>query len=183
MQELDKKRLIREDIAAHKKNISEDLIIELSRKICARVVQTELFQKAGCVALYYALNDEVQTSELLEEWYEKKKIALPVISGENINFHAYKGKEHLKTGALGIAEPASTEVIPPGNIDLFIIPGVAFDSKRNRLGRGKGYYDKYLAGINKPMIGICFDFQRIDTIPSEKHDIKMDMIITENQTI
>ena len=183
MPEPDNKRLIRKHIATRKKNISEDITNELSRKICASIAQTEVFQKAGCIALYYALNDEVQTSELIEDWYEKKKITLPVITGENINFHIYKGKEFLRTGALGITEPVSTELIPPEKIDLFIVPGVAFDRERNRLGRGKGYYDRYLAGINKPMIGICFDFQLIDIIPSEKHDIKMDMIITENCTL
>jgi 5,10-methenyltetrahydrofolate synthetase len=183
MQELDKKRLIRKEIAARKKNISEDLTIKLSRKICARIAQTELFQNAGCIALYYALNDEVQTSELIEEWYEKKNIVLPVTSGENINFHTYKGKESLHIGALGISEPAVSEVTQPDEIDLFIVPGVAFDRERNRLGRGKGYYDRYLAGYAKQTIGVCFDFQLIETIPSEKHDIKMDMIITEKETV
>ena len=183
MQEHDKKRLIRKDIAARKKKIPEDIAIKLSRKICDSIVQTELFQNAGCVALYYAMDDEVQTSELIEKWYEKKKIVLPVISGENINFHTYKGKDFLNTGALCISEPVSTELIPPEEIDLFIVPGIAFDREHNRLGRGKGYYDRYLAGINKPMIGICFDFQLIDSVPAEKHDIRMDTIITENQTI
>ena len=183
MQELDKKWIIRKDIAARKKNVSEDITIELSRKICARITQTEIFQNAGCIALYYALNDEVQTSELIEEWYEKKKIVLPVITGENINFHIYKGKESLNTGALGISEPSATEAIPPEKINLFIVPGVAFDRKRNRLGRGKGYYDRYLASCSNPIIGVCFDFQLTETIPSEKHDVKMDMVITEKETV
>ena len=184
MPEPDKKQLIRKNIATRKKNISKDFTNELSRKICTRIVQTEIFQNAGCIALYYALNDEVQTSELIEDWYEKKKIALPVITGKNINFHIYKGKKNLSTGALGISEPASTKLIPPEEIDLFIIPGVAFDRERNRLGRGKGYYDRYLAGITKPiLLGVCFDFQLIKSIPSERHDIKMNMVITESYTV
>ena len=182
MQTHDKKQLIRKDIAALKKKISKKSIVELSGKVCSRLVQTELFQKADCIALYYAMDDEVQTSNLIEEWSKNKKIALPVISGENINFHAYTGKEFLSAGALDIPEPTSTDVIPPNEIDLFIVPGIAFDRHGNRLGRGKGFYDKYLAGIIKPMIGVCFDFQLTDAVPAEKHDIKMDMIITESIT-
>ena len=129
------------------------------------------------------MNDEVMTAELIEEWYEKKIIVLPVVSGENIHFHTYLGKETLIEGAYGIQEPDSTERIQSENIDLFVVPGVAFDSEGNRLGRGKGYYDKYLAGVTKPIIGVCFDFQLIDYVPAEKHDIKMAMIITENQIV
>ena len=183
MQIHDKKQLIRKNIAAYKKNTSEETAIKLSQKICSRIMQTILFQKADCIAIYYAMSDEVRTSGLIEKWYEKKKIILPVISGENINFHTYTGKENLAKSALSINEPTSTEVVSPENIDLFIVPGVAFDRSGNRLGRGKAYYDKYLTNITKPMIGVCFDFQLIDSVPSEKHDIKMDMIITETITL
>ena len=179
----DKKLLIRKDIAALKKKLSEKTTAELSQKICTSLVQTELFQKADCIALYYGMNDEVRTSGLIEKWYKKKNIVLPVTSLETIKFHTYKGKEFLNKSALGIPEPTSTDVIHHEDIDLFIVPGVAFDREGNRLGRGKGYYDKYLAGIIKPIIGICFDFQLMDSIPAEKHDIKMTMVVTENITV
>ena len=172
------KQLIRKDISAHKKELSEQSIADLSQKICNRLVQTEVFQKADCIALYYAMDDEVRTSEIIEQWHEKKIIALPVIDGENINFHAYTGNDFLSKSALGIPEPASGKMIPPEKIDLFIVPGVAFDNCCNRLGRGKGYYDRYLSGITKPTIGICFGFQLTDCIPTEKHDIKMTMVIS-----
>jgi len=180
MQAHDNKQHIRKDIAALKKRLSEEKSVELSQKICDRLIKTDFFQKAGCIALYYAMDDEVRTSDLIDKWCEKKKIALPVICGENINFHEFKGKEFLSVSASGISEPDSTEAISPEEIDLFVVPGVAFDHECNRLGRGKGFYDKYMADVKKPMIGICFDFQLIETIPAEKHDIKMSMIITEN---
>ena len=183
MQKHDKKQVIRKDIAALKKKLSKETVIMLSRNICGRLVQTDLFQKADIVALYYSMSDEVQTSGLIDEWFNKKKIVLPVISGEKINFHLYKGKELLKEGALGIQEPASTDMVSPEEIDIFVVPGVAFDRTGNRLGRGKGYYDKYLTGTTKPLIGICFDFQLTDSIPTEKHDVKMTMVITENITL
>ena len=177
------KQHIREKISTYKKALSGQTIIDLSRKICDRLTQTERFKKANCIALYHAMSDEVQTSELIEEWFDKKIIALPVVSGEDINFHAYTGKKNLTKNIFGILEPSSDKPIPPEEIDIFIIPGVAFDHNYNRLGRGKGYYDRYLTGTNKPMIGICFDFQLLEHIPTEKHDIKMDIIITESVTM
>ena len=179
----DNKQFIRKEITTQKKMLSEETIILLSHKICTRLIKTYLFQMADCIAIYYAMEDEVHTSGIIEEWYNRKRIALPVISGGNIHFCTYTGKENLAKNAFHIQEPTSTEVIPVEEIDLFIVPGVAFDRKGNRLGRGKGYYDKYMAGITKPMIGICFDFQLIDSIPAEEHDIKMNMIITENSII
>ena len=177
------KLLIRKYISASKKKISLQAISDLSQKICDRLIDTEIFQKANCVALYYALEDEVRTSGIIKEWYKKKTIGLPVISGENIDFHLYTGEDYLKKGVFGISEPASGEIITPENIDLYIIPGIAFDRNGNRIGRGKGYYDRYLHGIDKPIIGVCFDFQLIEMVPAEKHDIKMTMVITENVTL
>ena len=174
------KQLIRRNISEHKKALSGQIITELSKKICDRVVQTEAFQKASCVALYYAMDDEVCTSGIIDEWHKKKTIALPVTSGENINFYEYTKNKDLTKGAFGIPEPVSGKIIPCESIDLFIVPGIAFDSSCSRLGRGKGYYDRYLSDVKKPIIGICFDFQLIDSVPTEKHDMKMTMVITEN---
>ena len=180
MQPHDKKRSIRKGIAEHKKLLSEVSALTLSQKICESLAKTDVFQKSSCIALYYAMNDEVRTSEFIEEWYKKKTIVLPVITDENINFHIYKGTDNIIVGMSGIMEPFCTEQIPIGKIDLFIVPGVAFDRQYNRMGRGKGYYDRYLSGSDKPKTGICFDFQLFEQIPTEGHDIKMDMIITEN---
>jgi hypothetical protein len=89
----------------------------------------------------------------------------------------------LKQGAFGIWEPGDTRETDPGSIDWIIVPGVAFDKKLNRLGRGKGYYDKLLVQTSATKIGICYELQLFDEIPAEPHDIKMDFIITENNII
>ncbi len=177
------KQYIRKKIAALKKGITGEVSADLSKKIWNRLIQTDVFQKGKSIALYYAMDDEVQTSGLIEEWYKKKKIVLPVVTGEDINFYAYAGKENMTKGALGISEPISSALISPENIDLFIVPGVAFDREGNRLGRGKGYYDRFLSVIDKPTIGLCYDFQLLDQIPAEPHDKKMTMIITETTLI
>ena len=173
------KQIIREKVANLQKSLSAETVISCSELICNRLVSTDLFQKATCVALYYAIGNEVQTLGLIDEWRFEKQIVLPVISGDDMHFYPYTGKENLKKGALGIAGPVSGDIIPPENIDLFVVPGIAFDHTCNRLGRGKGYYDRYLASINKPIIGLCFDCQLVESIPYEKHDKKMTMVITE----
>ena len=180
---INQKQNIRDTIAILKKSLSEEDVAKRSQTICDRLAQTGLFQKAKCIALYYSIGHEVQTSGLMEEWAAEKQIVLPAISAEHIHFHPYTGEKNLKKSLLGILEPASTVLIPPENIDLFVIPGIAFDFDGNRLGRGKGYYDRYLSGINKPIIGLCFDFQLFENIPWNVHDVKMTQVITENTIV
>ena len=175
-----KKQIIREKVAKLKKSLSGETVTRCSRLICNRLVSTDLFQKSSCVALYYATGNEVRTSALIDEWRTEKQIVLPVISGEDMHFYPYTGKENLKNSEYGIPEPVGGEIVPPENIDLFVVPGIAFDYACNRLGRGKGYYDRYLSGLDKPLIGLCFGFQLVGSLPAEIHDKKVTMVITEN---
>jgi 5-formyltetrahydrofolate cyclo-ligase len=87
----------------------------------------------------------------------------------------------LKTGTFGIKEPdGRSEKAVISDMDLFIVPGIAFDRKYHRLGRGKGLYDRILIHVKKPVIGLCFSFQLFDDIPANQQDIKMTKIITED---
>ncbi|MCG8410617.1 MAG: 5-formyltetrahydrofolate cyclo-ligase, partial [Bacteroidales bacterium] len=79
----------------------------------------------------------------------------------------------------GINEPVGENYDSPEKIDLIIIPGVAFDSENNRLGRGKAYYDKLLKQTKAFKLGICFDFQMVDKVPTDKYDIKMDRVVSD----
>jgi len=128
------------------------------------------------------LPDEVQTASFIEKWYTEKQILLPVIEGTDLSLQLYSGKHNLKTGTLGILEPSakSEEKIHP---ELIIVPGIAFDRQLNRLGRGKGYYDRLLADSEIPCIGICFHFQLFDQIPVDVHDRKMSLVITDQEII
>ena len=174
------KKIIREKIAILLKSLSEEVVTSCSERICNRLISNDLFQKSSCVALYYAIDNEVQTLALMDAWRFEKQIVLPAVSGDDMHFYPYTGKENLKKGVFGIAEPVSDDLIPPDNIDLFVVPGIAFDHACNRLGRGKGYYDRYLAAVNKPVVGLCFDCQLVEILPSEIHDKKMTIVITES---
>ena len=152
------KQALRKDMASRKKEYSRITLCELSDKIMDRLEQTELFQAASCIALYHAIPGEVQTAGFIE-----------------------KGPESLKPGPFGILEPKADGIeVPKNEIDLIIVPGVAFDKDKNRMGRGRGFYDRLLSTLNAPKVGICFGFQMIPQVPVEPLDKKMDYVITED---
>ena len=165
-------------MASLKRSYTKTTLLDLSAKIMDRLEETDLFQQASCIALYHAIPGEVQTAGLIEKWYRKKRLLLPLIKGNDLQLLLYAGKESLKTGVFGILEPSEDcEAVPESEIDLIIVPGVAFDRQHNRLGRGKGFYDRLLSTLDVPKIGICYDFQLKDQIPAEPFDRKMDLPI------
>ena len=160
------KQTFREDMASLKRSYTKTTLLDLSAKIMDQLEETDLFQQASCIALYHAIPGEVQTAGLIEKWYRKKRLLLPLIKGNDLQLLLYAGKESLKTGVFGILEPSEDcEAVPESEIDLIIVPGVAFDRQHNRLGRGKGFYDRLLSTLDVPKIGICYDFQLKDQIP------------------
>lgn len=111
----------------------------------------------------------------------KKKLLLPLIVGDDLRLLLYEGPESLKPGPFGILEPKADGIeVPKNEIDLIIVPGVAFDKDKNRMGRGRGFYDRLLSTLNAPKVGICFGFQLIPQVPVEPFDKKMDYVITED---
>lgn len=149
-----------------------------SAEILAALEAHPAFRAANTVLLYYSLPDEVDTHEFVRKWSRKKQILLPVVVGEVLELRIYTGLEDLATGSYGIEEPTGKLFTNYASIDFIAIPGVAFDGKGNRLGRGKGYYDRLLPHIPSAYkIGICFPFQIVEEVPAEPFDICMDEII------
>ena len=135
------------------------------------------FIKAERVMLYSALPDEVQTQAFLEKWHLKKIIILPTVVGDDIVPVAFGKDTAFSVGDFNIMEPQNEPYT--GDFDLIIVPGVAFDRKGNRIGRGRGYYDRFLSQhLEVKRIGICFDFQLVDEVPTEPFDILMDEVIS-----
>lgn len=170
-------------MASLKSSYTKTVLQETSAKIMERLEACSLFRQAECIALYHAIPGEVQTAGLIEKWYQKKKILLPVVDGDDLRLILYTGKDSLKPGSFGILEPTGESSVPESEIDLIIVPGVAFDRKKNRLGRGKGFYDRLLSTLQVPKIGICYNFQLKDQIPVEPFDKKMDLIVTEKEIV
>ncbi|KAA6329359.1 5-formyltetrahydrofolate cyclo-ligase [termite gut metagenome] len=129
--------------------------------------------------LFHSLKDEPDTHAFIEKWSKTKRILLPVVCGKELELRIYSNQKDLSVGTYGIKEPSSGEVFTDyASIDLAVVPGVAFDCSGNRLGRGKGYYDKLLPHIPAYKIGICFPYQLIEKIPAGEFDIVMDEVIS-----
>lgn len=146
-----------------------------------RLLAHQRLKDARTVMLYYSLPDEVYTHTLVDALLASgKRVLLPRVTGEGtMELRCYTGPQSLEQGAYNIMEPVGEVFSDYAQIDLAVIPGVAFDRQLNRMGRGKGYYDRLLPQLGCAYkIGICFDFQLVESIECEEHDIKMDEVIS-----
>lgn len=154
-----------------------------SLRICEKIVATPEWESVENLLLYAALPDEVDLGVLFVSALSSgKTIWLPVVDGEILRIRKYEeGKLSVSEG-FHIVEPTeeSTELQPCdfGKIDLAIVPGRAFTMEGDRMGRGKGYYDRFLSQASCKTFGVGFDCQIVETIPVEQWDKKMDRIIT-----
>lgn len=151
-----------------------------SSVVIARLKENPRFLQAQTLLIYSALPDEVQTQSLLDELTEAgKTVLLPkVVSSEDMELRRYTGTSSLQPGAYGIMEPVGERFTDYATIDIALVPGMAFDAQGHRLGRGKGYYDRFLAKVpDVYKIGLCFSWQMVDEVPSEANDITMDEVM------
>ena len=151
-------------------------------RVFERLESTAAFQMAEKILLYHSLPDELDTRRFLKKWKDLKKFFLPRVNGVNLELLPYD-ETKLEIGSFYIEEPTGNDVHPVEEIEVIIVPGVAFDRKGRRLGRGKGFYDRLLQTAGATKIGIGYEFQLMDELPSEPHDVPMDIIITEHTTI
>ncbi len=151
-----------------------------SVSIVDQIEQLDAFKKSKVVMAYWSMPDEVYTHDFILKWYTKKTIILPVVKKEELELKVFTGIENMGQGqSFNIGEPTGKPFNDKQNIDLILVPGVAFDNQNNRLGRGKAYYDKLLKTVKATTIGICFNFQMVDSVPVNEHDIKMDRVISD----
>lgn len=172
------KRELRKMISNKKKEHSVAAKIEKSKAVFDQIKQLKEFQEAKNVLCYWSMEDEVHTHGFVIEASANKNIFLPVVSGDDLLIRKFTGTDNMKEGiSFSILEPDSSENVNISNIDLVIAPGVAFDLSGGRIGRGKGYYDRLLTDTNIYKIGVCFDFQLVECVPIDEHDILMNKII------
>lgn len=158
---------------------------EKSIEICYKL--KPILEKYKKMALYAAMPTEANLDSLINHYCKRGfKVALPkIVEDEMLFFYIYGIDElQINNPKLPIREPVQIGLVKdPNEIDVMIIPGMLFDKNLNRLGHGKGYYDKYLKDYHGLKIGVCFDEQLLDEIPTDDLDIKMNMIITDKRTI
>ena len=173
---MDKKEL-RQQIRAAKKQHTPEELREQSEQILRKLAAHPRFLAAERVMLYASLPDEVQTLAFIEEWRHRKTVILPTVVGDDIIPVELADDTPFAEGDFHIPEPQNHPYT--GTFDLIVVPGMAFDKEGHRLGRGRGYYDHFLAQHPQtPTLGLCFDFQLVPHVPSEPHDHPIDEIIT-----
>lgn len=174
------KQELRAEIRQQKKAYTPEQLNRQSGEIMQRFLSHRKVMEARNVLMYYSLPDEVNTHEALTELLKQgKRVFLPkVVDDEHMVVCSYRGESDLAEGPFHIKEPTGEQCVSPTDIDVVAVPGMSFDEQHHRLGRGKGYYDRFLALLPQTYkIGVCFDFQKRRMIPVDKHDIKMDEII------
>ncbi len=155
---------------------------ELSVRIMDRIERMPQFCAARTVALYNALPDEVATDVSIRKWSAAgKRVVLPVVTGGGeMHFREYHPLGNMRQGAFGIGEPSEGDEVSAGEIDFVVVPGMAFSRTCQRLGRGKGYYDRFLASTRAYKVGVCYGVRMVDAMTCEPHDVAMDAVATED---
>ena len=176
------KQYIRSKILLELKNQEEENRNRKSSIIKDELFRIEVFKKAKIVMFYIAFKGEVETEEMIKEAINLGKIVtVPVCKPHKLALEPciLDSHAHLKQGPYGVKEPVEERCIPLSALQLVIVPGVAFDKKGNRLGRGKGYYDRLLQKLPKTTqsIGLAFDFQILSSVPSHAHDVAVGRVI------
>ena len=182
-----RKEELRKIVYEKRKNLSEVVWKEKSRKIIYQLKNLEVFQKSKTILFYVSYDGEVFTHELIKESLNTKNVVVPksITNNNTLLLSKLESWEDLKLGLYDILEPRDDKIqeFDAKFLDLIIVPGVAFDLNGNRIGHGKGYYDRLLKYINKPTVSLAFEFQIMENIEVEKFDKKIDAIITEDRII
>ncbi|OGT98573.1 MAG: 5-formyltetrahydrofolate cyclo-ligase [Geobacteraceae bacterium GWC2_48_7] len=182
------KQARRTGMLAQRRELSDSDWRTASKKAQLQLLGLEEYQRALSVALYYPAHRETDTMMIAEAALaEGKKLLFPVVCGLEMEMHQVENIDQLKPGRFGIHEPCRPEIRSQSGLpDLIVIPGVLFDLNGHRIGYGKGYYDRFLEqhSGNGHLVGLCHDFQLVDDpIPADRHDIRMEVIVTDKRVI
>jgi len=181
------KQTLRQKLLGLLKNQKEEIRRKKSRLIQERLFKTPEFKAAKTVMLYCSFDGEVETVDMMKQAKKMgKDVAVPVTvrtEKKIIPSLVENIEEELTDGPYGIKQPKkeSQRLVAHDRLDLVVVPGVAFDRRNNRLGRGEGYYDRFLKLLpsTTPTIGLAFDFQLVDTLPElEAHDMPVSLVLT-----
>lgn len=180
------KKEIRELVKKQRREASENEIRKNSEKICRTFLNLSEYRAADTVFAYMDCKNEVQTEMIIKQCLQDgKTVAVPKVFGETMKYYSITSEDDLENGYFGIREP-KYEFLPEIEKEdgLMILPGVAFDLSRHRVGYGGGFYDRYLEmHPNMKKIAFAFEFQVFSEVPFEKFDRKPEMIITEKRII
>ncbi len=180
------KEKIRKENKILRSKLTKDEVREKSERASKIFLQSDIYRLSKEIMLYMPLGNETDTAIIKESALKDgKKLIFPVTdakTGVITPYYALEKTEFL-SGAFSVSEPFGTEIANEDNIDVIVVPGIAFDKKGSRIGFGKGCYDRLLNNSAALKVGYCYYFQVYDEIPSDKHDVKMDYIVSEKGII
>jgi len=182
------KRVLRKEILEKRASLGKEVNSSLSKTIVNKLFNSEYYKKANTIMCYVSFGSEINTHDFIKESIKRgKTLAVPVTFHEPRQMKPSQilSFDELEPGYYNILAPKKECIryIDPKEIDLVIVPGAAFDREGYRIGFGGGYYDRFLANLDCMKISIAFDLQIVDKVPREKHDLPVDIIITEKETI
>lgn len=187
------KKMLRKEILEKRNNLDLVKREEMDRKILNKFYETQYYKKAEKIFIYISYASEINTKEIINKALkDNKKIYVPRTEFKIRHMDAVeiKSLDNLEESSYGILEP-SKEVpnIDPNELDLIVVPGVAFDKSGGRMGYGAGFYDRYFKKIKKENINkivklaLAYEVQMLDKVPMNEQDVPVDYIITENEFI
>jgi 5-formyltetrahydrofolate cyclo-ligase len=181
------KENLRKQMLLQRNALSEEEAAEKCKLIMQKLFSLPEYMEAKRICFYMSINSEVATREMIEQAMQDKQVFLPITNKKEHTLIIAEAKSlgDLKEGPYGVYEPKTDYVmaVNRAQIDLFIVPGVAFDPNGGRIGYGKGYYDQLLKGLSAVKVGLSYEFQIVDRIPREEHDVNVDIIVTEERAI
>lgn len=159
-------------------------LFKKSKDIILKLIDLEECKGPKSIVMYLSYGSEVMTFDTINlALITGMRVLVPYLVGNEMEVSEIKNLTELKITDYGILEPINREKVRSDEIDIVVVPGIAFDEKGNRIGSGLGFYDRFLKKCNAIKIGIAFDFQIIDNIKPTKEDIPVDIIITEKRVI
>lgn len=181
------KKLLRKRVLLIRDSLEKEVKNAMDNEIYNKLINSELYLKSDNIFIYISFGKEIDTKNIINKALkDEKKVYIPKIYNEDKSMKAVRLKSinELKKNFIGILEPIDdSDYINKEKIDLIIVPGVVFDLQGNRIGYGGGYYDRYLEDIKaiRNKVVLAYDFQIVDFIDAENHDIKFDYIITNKK--
>lgn len=179
------KNQLKASIIEKRNSLRKVEISEKSNKIRNNLFNLDSYKKSKTIMFFVSFNSEVDTHHMIKEALKNKTIIVPKVMHHEIEPSVIIDFDNLiPSGKFSVLEPIETMKVAYKNIDLVLVPGIVFDKEGHRIGYGFGYYDKFLKKVPKTIkIGLAFDFQVVDKIPREMHDVPVDMVVTEKGVV
>ena len=173
------KKELRKQLLEERNNIPEEQRKQQSEEIENKLFQSEYYKKAKTIMFYVSVRSEVSTHSMIKQALQTKRVCFPVVKENCILAAEIKSIEDLNSkNEFGVLEPSNIIEIPKEEIDVIIVPGIAFDKDNYRIGYGLGYYDQFLKDTKTTTIGLAFKEQLINAIDKEEWDVALDGIIS-----